>query len=527
MNHYLNRKALTLLIFCLLAMTSLQRCQQVPPDNQPPNIIFILADDLSYRDLSIFGQEQFETPNLDALAARAVRFTQAYAGAPECAPSRGTLMTGQHLGHARIRKNTSARCGQEPLHADDPTMAKSLKSAGYATGFVGKWGMGTKGSSGEPNRQGFDLAFGYYDQLRAHTFFPHYLWKNQERIDFPGNAGFNMDRLYDANVPDPQTIHFNSYTRSGVLSPPEIAEPESLVYTEDLFNSEAIQFIDDHQDEPFFLYYASNLPHGPVIVDSLRELNDRSDYPDIRTKEWAAMVQRLDISVGKLVAKLKETGTYDNTIILFASDNGYAMCGYMGRGNRGSNWEDDPFLRNKGPFEGGKFSASEGGMRVPFFVHAPSRWKPATVSTPVWLIDLFPSMCDWGGVAERPALDGHTLTPLLTGTESFPEDRALYWALGQEEAVRQGGFMALRSSPDDPIRLYLVEEDTYTQRDLAAHYPEVVRRMDSIMATTWEDDPIWWNPHETPSEWRQKRADHRASGDTIPNAWPNGIAPRW
>ena len=192
---------------------------QQPLQSTRPNIVLILADDLSYRDLSAWGQVRFSTPNLDRLALEGLRFTQAYAGAPECAPSRGTLITGLHTGHASIRDNRSAR-GQDHLLDSDITIAEVLKESGYATGFFGKWGIGLPGTPGTPERQGFDEAFGFYDQRRAHTFFPFYLYRNGRKVDYPGNNGFDMLQMYEDNrTPPGERNSARHYDGSGRLIP--------------------------------------------------------------------------------------------------------------------------------------------------------------------------------------------------------------------------------------------------------------------------------------------------------------------
>ncbi len=215
-------------VICLLLIPGALHAQR-PLSGTEPNLVVILADDLSYRDLSIWGQSRFSTPNLDRLAAEGVRFTQAYAGAPECAPSRGTLMTGLHTGHASVRDNRSAR-GQDHLADSDVTIAKMLKQSGYATGFFGKWGIGLPGTPGTPDKQGFDEAFGFYDQRRAHTFFPHYLFRNGRKVDYPGNFGFDMGHMYEDNQTAPGSRDSSAhYDSDGRLIPPGVPDRSQAV----------------------------------------------------------------------------------------------------------------------------------------------------------------------------------------------------------------------------------------------------------------------------------------------------------
>lgn len=486
---------------------------QSPLSGSKPNIVLILADDLSFRDLSIWGQSKFQTPHLDALAAAGVRFTQAYAGAPECAPSRGTLMTGLHTGHAPIRRNRSAR-GQDHLYPEDVTIAENLKRAGYATGFFGKWGIGLPGTPGTPDKQGFDVAFGFYDQRRAHTFFPRYLYANDKRIDYPGNAGFDMEHLYADNRTRPEARDTRKhYTADGMLIPPGVADPAKAVYSQAVIERRTLRFIEQPRSNPFFLYFATQLPHGPLIVDDLGAFNRRDDFPTAAHREWAAMVSRLDAFAGRLVALLKQRGLYDDTLIVFASDNGYSMCGYTARGNASANWPDDPFFRNKGPFRGGKFSALEGGLRIPFFVHQPKRIAAAVSGVPVWLIDLMPTFADLAGIEPPRPADGASLTPLLTGNEAaFPAGRPLYWSAGREQAVRMGPWKAYRKNPDRKTELYLIEEDIRGGRDLADSYPEIVKRIEAVMAGSHVDHPWYWNPSETAADFRRKQERAAALG---------------
>lgn len=499
-------KPVALLPFTLLAAVPLQA--QEPLAGRKPNIVLILADDLSYRDLSIWGQTRFSTPNLDRLAAKGLRFTQAYAGAPACAPSRGTLMTGLHTGHAPIRANHSAR-GQDHLADSDITIAEILKRSGYATGFFGKWGIGLPGTPGTPDKQGFDEAFGFYDQSRAHTFFPHYLFRNGQKIDYPGNLGFDMDHMYGENrKPAASRDAANHYDSEGHLIPPGIPDRSQAVYSEAVIEDAAIDFVKRYQEGPFFLYFATQLPHGPVITDSLGPFLERSDFPATAHKEWASMVLRIDVFAGELTALLAELGILDRTLILFASDNGYSMCGYFARGNQATNWPDDPFFRNKGPFRGGKFSLLEGGIRIPFFASWPGTIQAGVSSTPVWLVDLLPTFAELaGGTSSTPPNDGTSLVPLLGGDPSgFPAARALYWENAREQAVRKGPWKAYRPTPDDPMELFLIEEDVHCDRNLAHVYPDVVSEMARIMRRSHIDHPWYWNPSETREEFRQKES---------------------
>lgn len=488
---------------------------------KPMNIVYILADDMSWGDLSCYGQEQYETPHIDALASSGIIFNQAYAGAPECAPSRGSLLTGLHGGHAPIRDNSSAR-GQEYIPDSVITVAEVLKEAGYTTGFVGKWGVGLPGTEGVPEKQGFDYSFGFYDQGRAHTFYPLYVMENGERIDYPGNAKFDMQRRYVMNGSEKDSM-LNEYDENGKIILSELDDPSQAVYVQTEVDKAAFKFLDKSKNKPFFLYYATQLPHGPLIIDDLGDMKDNTVLPQ-RQREWAAMVKRLDAFVGDLVVYLKETGQYDNTLILFSSDNGYAMCGYMGRGNRNKNWPDDPYLKNKGPFVGGKFSALEGGVRVPFIASCPKLFGQKTIDTPVWLIDFYATAADIAGVEIKQRTDGNSLMPLMTG-KAAPEfdNRPLYFFKYQEQAVRVGSWMAYRKTMKSPTRLYDIENDGFCTKDVAADHPEVVKQANAVMDTAHEPHQWYRDPMDSWEDFTAKKKAAIASGNMQPGVRANGL----
>lgn len=505
----------------LIGLFILNGCIQSKEPGKKPNIVFILADDLSYRDLSCYGQVQFQTPHLDHLANKGVRFTQAYVAAPECAPSRGCLMTGLHTGHGPIRINSSAR-GQEYLRDSDITIAEVLKKAGYATGFTGKWGIGLPGSEGVPYKQGFDYAFGFYDQARAHTYYPDYLWENDKLIEYPENKGFDMAKRYRINVPEPDTDDLNAYDENGDIVIRELKDPKGGTYSAGEIDRAAMKFVREHADGPFFLYYAPQIPHGPVIIDNIGEMQKPGEIYQ-PSREWAAMVKRLDRFVGELVEKLKSLGVYENTIIFFASDNGYAQCGYMGRGNAPL-WPDDPWLKNKGPFTGGKFSVLEGGNRVPFFVTWEAEFEPGVVNEPVWLNDFYSTAAGLAGVSFSHHVDGTDLWPALTGNmDQFDSHDYLYFSKNREQAVRMGSWKAYRKSPDDSIRLYLVEEDSYGERDLSSIYPDIVEKARAVMDTSYTSHEWYWTPDETRADYQRKIDKARKSGQIFPVNRPNGM----
>lgn len=488
------KKNLTIILF----LTCLSAFGQI---TQKPNIVYIFSDDLSFRDLSAYGQTNYTTPNLDAIVAQSTRFTQAYAAAPECAPSRGCMLTGLQVGKSPIRINSSAR-GFEELPANSVTFPKMLQKSGYKTAVIGKWGLGYPNSSGDPRKQGFDYHFGYYDHYEAHSFFPLNLYRNGKFVAYPTNSAFNLEILY-AKETAPDSFDFEGmYDADGKL---KYINENKGVYAVDEFDREALAYISANKKNPFFLYYTTNLPHGPQIVDDLRDLKDRKDM-DLRSREWGAMVKRLDISVGKLIQKLKDEGVYDNTMILFASDNGYAMHNPSKNTNGLQIWEDDKWLQNKGPFLGGKFSVREAGMRVPLFIQMPKQTQAKTVSQPVWLVDLFPTFAELIKVPAPKNIDGFSLLPMLMGkTSKIPQDRPFYFYKNNEQSVRIGAWFGYREHPEKPIELYLLEEDQNCQKDLAVYYPEVTKKISEIMKISHQTHPWYWNPGETLLEFQKKQ----------------------
>ncbi len=487
---------------------------------QLPNIVFIFSDDLSFRDLSIYGQREFQTPHLDALIRHSTRFTQAYAGAPECAPSRGTMLTSLHVGHAPIRLNRSAR-GFEPLPDSAFTFAEMLQEVGYRTGVVGKWGLGYHDTEGRPTNQGFDYHYGYLTHYEAHSYFPSVLYENGKTIPFPENNRHNIQSLYDKErQPKVKAQSEASYDAHGKLHRADLTQ---ATYAPDLLDDKALTFIDRNKHQPFFLYYTANLPHGPPIVDSLRQMTDKTDM-DLLSREWGAMVQRLDISVGKLIDKLKMEGLYDNTMIVFASDNGYAMHNPAKNTHGKRLWPDDQHIRNKGPFYGGKFSVWEGGMRVPFTIKMPRQRQPKLVSQPVWLLDLFPTFAELVAYPKTLKIDGYSLLGLMQGDHNaIPMHRVLYFYKRNEQAIRQGPWFAFRGHPTQDLQLFLPAEDQALQVNLADLYPAVTQSLTKVMNEIHEPHPWYWNPGDDEVSFQGKIKRAESTGQTIRIYRPNGL----
>jgi len=431
------------------------------PDGRP-NIILFLADDLGWAQLGCFGERKIRTPHLDGLAAEGVRFTRAYSGSPVCAPSRCVLMTGLHTGHAAIRDNREIQPeGQAPLPEGTATLAGLLRAGGYATAAVGKWGLGYPGSTGEPNRQGFDLFLGYNCQRHAHNHYPSYLWRNRERVTIDGNPG----------------------------------GAGGAVYAPDLFEREALDFIRARRDGPFFLFYATTIPHLALQVpdDSLEEYRGlwpetpytggRGYLPQARPRAaYAAMVTRMDRSVGRLLALLDELGLAGKTIVLFASDNGstYDVGGY-----------DMEFFSGPGGLRMHKGYVYEGGIRIPLIVRWPGRTRPGTTSSHLCAFeDLLPTLLDAAGAKARipRGIDGLSFLAALTGTGRQAERRHLYMEFagyGGQQMARKGRWKAVRSGlqadPDAALELYDLEADPAESRDVASLNPPVAGGLEDTL----------------------------------------------
>ncbi len=462
------------------AFSLLQSCISM---NQPtsvkkqPNIIFILADDLGYGDLGCYGQKKIKTPNLDRMAAEGMRFTQHYAGSTVCAPSRCALMTGLHTGHAFVRGNYLLDHdlfeGDLPIPLDSVTVAKVLKEADYATGIVGKWGLGGRGTRGVPNKQGFDYFFGYLDQIRAHSYYPNYLWRKEEKVDLKENH-----------------------------------KGQRGTYSHDLITKEALQFVERNKQGPFFLYLAYTIPHAELAVpeDSLEQYKGKfpekpfegGNYNAQKTPRatYAGMVSRMDRDIGRLFAKLKELRIDENTVVFFSSDNGPHKEGGIG----------PDFFNSVGPLRGLKRDLYEGGIRVPMLAHWPGKIKPGSASDHVstfW--DFLPTACELVGLKPLGEIDGISYLPTLLGKKQ-KQHKFLYWEFSrynwnwksgqkrpprnwlESQAVRLGDWKGIRlniyENPDGPIELYNLKNDIGEKHNVAEHHPKIVAKIEKYLKTT-------------------------------------------
>ena len=464
------RLAFAAVVVCLLAVPLVQRtpAAQGPAATRRPNVVLIHADDLGWGDLSAYGQQKFQTPNIDRLAAEGTRFTSYYSGSTVCAPSRAALMTGLHTGHGRIRGN-----GEIPLEDADLTMAEHFRAHGYRTALVGKWGLGFEGTPGLPEKQGFDETFGYLTHQQPHRQYTDRLWKNGAWIDV-------------------------SPTRD---------------FTSDLFTQAAVDFIGRATTQPFFLYLAYPLPHAELRApaDAIAPfagrfpetpfLNPKADattpvhpyrvsggyrsQPTPRAA-FAGMVTRMDQGVGRILEQLRMRGLDRDTIVIFTSDNGPHKEGGA----------DPEFFDSNGPLRGIKRDLYEGGIRVPMLVRWPGRVPAGRVSDAIWAHwDLLPTLSDVVGATSPTGLDGISMRgALLESSPATAPERTLYWEFhegGYKRAARRGQWKAVWLAPDRPIELYDLDADIGEARDLAAAHPDVVKQFTAYFATARTPSQQW------------------------------------
>jgi arylsulfatase A-like enzyme len=438
-----------------------------------PNIIFILADDLGYGELGSYGQKLIQTPNIDRLAAEGMRFTQFYAGSTVCAPSRSVLMTGQHLGHTTVRGNAGKNMDAQSLKPGDVTVARVLQQGGYATAWVGKWGLGEENSTGEPRKQGFDYYFGFLSQTHAHNHYPDFLWRSGEKVSLPN------DLVKVGDVPG-----------AGYAT-------KRIAYAGDLFAREARDFVERNKAKPFFLFYAATTPHANN--ERSRVLGDGNEVPDLgiyadrpwneSTKAHAAMVTRFDRDVGELMAHVKRLGLDERTLVIFSSDNGPHREG-------GPNY-DPAFFNVSGPLSGLKRSLTDGGIRVPFIARWPGKIKPGSESAHVgYFGDMMATWTEVAGLKPPAKIDGISIVPTLLGKGSQQKHEFLYWEFyeqGVSQAVLiEGRWKAIRlKSPSAPIQLFDLTTDIAEKTDVAAKNPALVARATGLMKTARFDNEHW------------------------------------
>lgn len=463
-----------------------------------PNVIFILADDLSYCDLGCYGQTHIKTPNIDALAENGMRFTDFYSSAPICGPSRCGILTGKHMGHARIREHAQPVRGgryQETLKACDYTLGNVFKEADYATACIGKWAVGLEGTDAIPNKKGFDYSFGFYDQNYAHTFYPEYVWENGKPFVLEQNKGFDMTKRYNYNYSryDKVSPYDNEYGADGKVIIRELKDPTKAQNTYELCEEKAIKFIEDNCDKPFFLYYAIQNPHGPLIVPSLAPYTD-SDFPSLRHKEWASIVTRLDTTVGIFEEMLKKLNIADNTLVIFTSDNGYSAWGYFGL----KPTQEVPFFDHKGKMRGAKFTLDgDGGIRVPFIAKWSNRITPKEIDeNPFAHYDLLATFAELIGVKIPEDTDGISILPTLLSCGQQARHEYLYWECNNQQALRIGNYKIFRANVRKRVEIYDVTKDSFEKHDLAKSMPDLVKKAKLIFLSARTDSDIFINPGE-------------------------------
>lgn len=451
-----------------------------------PNLIYILLDDAGYGDLGCYGQKHFATPNIDRLAAQGLRFTQHYSGSTVCAPTRSSLMTGQHTGHTFVRGNKEVQPeGQWPLPAKTVTIPKLLKEAGYATGCFGKWGLGAPGSEGDPVNQGFDWFYGYNCQRQAHTFYPTHLWHNKDKVELDGKT-----------------------------------------YSHDLILQQVKTFIAVNKHTPFFAYVPFTIPHAALHVPPEDHDPFRKKFPQFEDKigrykgpevrnpvaAFAGMMTRLDRGIGEIRDLLQQLGIADNTLVMLSSDNGPHQEG----------GHQPDFFDSNGPLKGHKRDLYEGGIRAPMIACWPGRIQPGRTTEHIsahW--DLLPTLCELAGVKAPRSTDGISFVPTLLGRpDQQKQHEYLYWEFherGKKQAIRLGNWKAIRQdlakNPDGPIELYDLNQDIGEGRDVADQHPEVIAKIKPLFASARVESEVFTLfPKEGATSATGKKAGKKKTG---------------
>jgi arylsulfatase A len=461
----------TQILLCLFGtvLTLISGCQTKEVKQQSPiNVVYILADDLGYGDLSCYGQQIFKTPNIDKLASEGMLFTQHYAGCTVCAPSRSSLLTGQDTGHTPVRGNKEWEPeGQWPLPEQAFTLAEMFKKAGYATGAFGKWGLGFVENEGDPNKQGFDVFYGFNCQKLAHNYYPDHLWDNHEKVVLEGNSGDQNNQ-----------------------------------YAPELIHEKALQFIETNKNKPFFLFYPSIIPHAELLLPEKYMAGFRGKYSPEKVYEgvrfgdanyriggygyqaeshaaFAAMVTLLDRQVGELMGKLKELGIDKNTLVVFSSDNGPHVEGGA----------DPDYFDSNGPLKGYKRDLYEGGIRVPMIARWPEKIEAGSRSEHIsafW--DVFPTCAELIGVEVPQNVQGISFLPSLIGQEEQKKHDYLYWEfheLGGRQAIRKDNWKFVSYHVFDPAKqtyeLYDLSTDPGEENDVGKLHPEILNEMQKIL----------------------------------------------
>ena len=482
---------ITLRIFLGFLLLINLACSYSESDNRP-NIIYILADDLGYGEIGVFGQKLIETPNIDNLAKTGMIFTDHYTGSPVCAPARSVLLTGMHSGNTHIRANGewaergnvwSFKAmlddpfleGQRPLLDSITTVAQILHDSGYKTGMIGKWGLGAPLTNSIPNKKGFDFFYGYNCQRQAHTYYPTHLWKNETRDLLNNYIVTKQEGLGDLDPYNNES--YSKYNQND--------------YAPTLMHDEALNFISRNKNSPFFLYYASPIPHLPLQaptkwVDYYQKkfgiespYTGKSYYPNKTPRAtYAAMISYLDEQVGELVEKLKEINKYENTLIIFTSDNGPSWVDHV----------DYNFFNSTGKFINSrrtmKGSVSEGGIRVPMIASWPNKIKSGSISNHISAFyDFFETACDVAGINNTVETDGISFYPEMIGGVQAKHDY-LYWeypASGGLQAIRMGKWKGIKNNlfkSPSKLKLFDLMSDEKELNDISLKHPKIVIKLE-------------------------------------------------
>jgi len=443
-------RATTALLLTTIGFVLAQQVQAAPAAAEGPNIIYVMLDDAGWGDFGAFGSKHVKTPTFDRMCTEGMKFTHHYSGSAVCAPTRCVLMTGLDPGHCRRRDNTATAHHEDfpgrPLvflQPEDVTVAEALKQAGYVTGGIGKWGLGNPGSTGSPDRQGFDHFYGYLDQVHAHTYYTDWLWRNGKEQRLPGNAGGKRQ-----------------------------------TYAHYLFEEDTLDFVRRNRGDRFFLYLPYTLPHGKYVIPAEDPaLEPYRDKPWSQTvRNYAAMITRADYSVGKLLALLAELELDDKTIVFYTSDNG----------------PNAPFVKplgSAGGLRGTKRQLFEGGLRAAMVVRWPDNVPAGVTSDFVWsMVDFFPTACELASTTPPENPNGISVLPTLLGRKQDPHE-LLYWEIHHpfQQAVRMGRWKAIRFGTKEPLQLYDVLADPGETNDLAAEHADVVEKIEVHLATARTD----------------------------------------
>ncbi len=487
-----------LLLSCSLLSIGCAQAQSVERQTRP-NVIFILMDDLGYGDIQCFGQQKIETPNIDQLRSRGMKFTQMYSGSPVSAPARCVLMTGMHSGHAQIRGNDEMASrgavqnydsmfahreleGQYPLKAGTMTLGRMMKQAGYTTGCFGKWGLGYPGSEGTPDKQGFDQFYGYNCQRQAHTYYPAYLYDNDQRVYLHNKVMNPHSCPLDAGADPNDKANYAKY--------------EQKEYANDLIFDAMIKFVDTHEKNPFFLMWTTPIPHVSLQAPQkwvdyyVKKFGDEKPYLGNKGyfpcryphATYAAMISYFDQQIGKLIDKLKADGLYDNTLIVFTSDNGATFNGGT----------DSPWFNSGGIFKSeygwGKCFLHEGGIRVPTVITWEGKIKKGSTTTHICSFqDFMPTFAEIAGT-KCSKTDGLSILPTLLGNNKRQKQHEyLYWEFNEikgAKAVRWGKWKGLLDNIKEgntKMQLFDLEKDVREQHDVADEHPEIVKKILKLM----------------------------------------------